>query len=61
MSTPYTYLIGWTAHNKFYYGARWSNDCDPSDLWQTYFTSSRHVKRFRDEHGEPDIVSSTYI
>jgi len=53
---PYTYLIGWSKHQKFYYGARWAKNCDPSDLWKTYFTSSTHVWDFRKEHGEPDIV-----
>lgn len=53
---PYTYLIGWSKHNVFYYGARWAKDCSPNDLWKTYFTSSKHVKKFRDLHGEPDII-----
>lgn len=52
----YTYQIGWTQHNKFYYGGRWAKDCSPDDLWNTYFTSSKHVKAFRKEHGEPDII-----
>jgi len=53
---PYTYLIGWSNHNKFYYGARWAKNCLPEDLWVTYFTSSKHVKLFREQHGEPDII-----
>lgn len=52
----YTYLIGWSKQNKFYYGARWAKNCSPSDLWVTYFTSSKHVKNFRKDHGEPDII-----
>ena len=52
----YTYQIGWTQHNKFYYGGRWAKDCSPDDLWTSYFTSSKHVKAFRKEHGEPDII-----
>lgn len=52
----YTYLIGWSKHDKFYYGARWAKDCLPDDLWNTYFTSSKHVKAFRKEHGEPDVI-----
>lgn len=52
----YTYLIGWSKHNRFYYGARWAKDCSPDDLWNTYFTSSNHVKAFRKEHGEPDVI-----
>ena len=52
----YTYLIGWSKHDKFYYGARWAKDCSPDDLWNTYFTSSKPVKAFRKEHGEPDVI-----
>lgn len=53
---PYTYLIGWSAHNAYYYGCRYAKNCDPSDLWVTYFTSSKYVSRLRQELGEPDIV-----
>lgn len=56
MTTPYTYLIGWTRHNKFYYGVRYAAGCDPADLWVTYFTSSTHVSQFRTSYGEPDII-----
>lgn len=52
----FSYLIGWSKHNKYYYGARWAKDCSPADLWTTYFTSSKHVKTFRKQHGEPDII-----
>lgn len=52
----YTYLIGWSKHNKFYYGVRYSKNCHPSDLWIKYFTSSKYVNDFRKEHGEPDII-----
>lgn len=52
----YTYLIGWSKLEKFYYGARWAKECTPDDLWVTYFTSSKHVKEFRKIHGEPDII-----
>lgn len=59
--TPYTYLIGWSKHNKWYYGSRSSNSnyrgiAHPDDLWSTYFTSSKIVKAFREQHGEPDII-----
>jgi hypothetical protein len=56
MNIPYTYLIGWKKHNIWYYGVRYSKNCNPSDLWVTYFTSSNHVKKFRQQHGEPDII-----
>lgn len=51
----YTYLIGWSAHNVWYYGVRFQKNCKPADLWVTYFTSSKHVKKFVKEHSDPDI------
>lgn len=53
---PYVYLIGWSAHDKWYYGRRTKRGCQPSDLWVEYFTSSKAVKAFRDAHGEPDVI-----
>lgn len=52
----YTYLIGWSSLNKYYYGVRFARHCRPEELWKTYFTSSRHVTEFRVRHGEPDII-----
>jgi hypothetical protein len=54
--TPYTYLIGWTKHNKFYYGVRFAKKCNPTELWKTYFTSSKHVSDFASIYGDPDII-----
>jgi hypothetical protein len=53
---PYTYLIGWSDLDQWYYGVRFAKNCDPSDLWTKYFTSSKYVALLREEHGEPDIV-----
>lgn len=53
---PFTYIIGWSKHKKFYYGCKYAQRCQPSDLWESYFTSSEYVKRFRAENGEPDII-----
>ena len=53
---PYTYLIGWSKQNMWYYGRRTALNCNPSELWNTYFTSSNSVKKFRIKHGEPDII-----
>lgn len=55
-NTPYTYLIGWSHLDMWYYGVRYSKDCHPSDLWRKYKTSSKEVKRFYQDHGPPDIV-----
>ena len=54
--TPFTYIIGWSKHKKFYYGAKYARGCQPSDLWTTYFTSSKYVREFREENGDPDII-----
>lgn len=53
---PYTYLIGWSSQQKFYYGVRFAKNCNPSDLWIKYFTSSRLVAKYRVLYGEPDII-----
>ena len=55
-NNPYTYLIGWSQLNKFYYGVRYAKDCHPDDLWVKYYTSSKYVAECREEHGEPDII-----
>ena len=52
----YTYLIGWKEHSKYYYGVRYAKDSCPSDLWKTYFTSSKHVNEFVSSYGQPDII-----
>lgn len=54
--TPYTYLIGWSAHNKWYYGVRYAKNCHPSDLWTKYFTSSKVIQDFRKLNGDPDVI-----
>ena len=56
MTIPYTYLIGWTNQNKWYYGVRFAKNCNPKELWVSYFTSSKYVKEFVKKHGEPDII-----
>lgn len=53
---PYTYLVGWTAINKWYYGVRTAKTANPKDLWVSYFTSSKFVKKIRNQFGEPDVV-----
>lgn len=52
---PYTYLIGWPEHNTWYYGVRYATGCHPSDLWNPYTTSSKHVTAFVAEHGVPSV------
>jgi hypothetical protein len=62
--SPYTYLIGWSKLDKWYYGVRFAkksyclyeSGCHPDELWVTYFTSSEIVEEFRRLHGRPDII-----
>lgn len=56
LCAPYTYLIGWSALDKYYYGVRYAKNCNPLDLWVKYFTSSKKVKEYRSIYGDPDIV-----
>lgn len=51
----YTYLIGWSNLNVYYYGSKYGKNADPAKFWVNYFTSSKHVKEFRRNHGEPNI------
>lgn len=55
-NTPYTYLIGWSIINKYYYGVRFKNNCHPSEFWSKYFTSSKYVLALKKELGDPDII-----
>jgi hypothetical protein len=55
MTTPYTYLIGWPEIDHWYYGVRFAKGCNPSDFWSEYKTSSKYVKKFILENGEPEI------
>ena len=55
-TTPFTYYVAWTKLDKHYYGVKYAIGCNPSDLWTTYFTSSKLVEQYRLEHGEPDII-----
>jgi hypothetical protein len=53
---PYTYVIGWSSLQKYYYGVRYAKNCNPLDLWVSYFTSSKRVAHYREKFGEPDII-----
>jgi len=53
---PFTYHIAWSKINKHYYGVKYAIGCNPTDLWTNYYTSSRIVEQYRNEHGEPDII-----
>lgn len=52
----YTYFIMWSKTGMKYYGVRYAKGCYPGDLWIKYHTSSVYVSKYREEHGEPDII-----
>lgn len=53
---PYTYLIGWSQLNMWYYGVQYNKRANPINLWVNYFTSSTRVKEFRKLYGDPDVI-----
>ena len=56
MNNYYTYLIGWSSINRWYYGCQYGKNSNPNNLWTNYFTSSKVVKDCRAKYGEPDII-----
>jgi len=56
MTNSYVYKIGWSFLDTWYIGVRYKNGCCPEDLWVSYHTSSKHVSKFRVEHGEPNVI-----
>lgn len=49
---PYTYLLKHKPTGLFYYGVRYSKDCNPEDFWVKYFTSSKSVKKLIENYGK---------
>ena len=53
---PYTYLIKFKPTGQLYYGSSYANSksktANPSQFWNTYFTSSKHIKRLVAEYGK---------
>lgn len=49
--TPYTYLITFLPTGQRYYGSRTKQGCQPSDLWNLYYTSSKTVRQLIDQYG----------
>jgi predicted GIY-YIG superfamily endonuclease len=56
MTRPYTYRIFCKITEQFYYGVRFAKNCDPSDLFVKYFTSSKGVKKLIKIHGMDNFV-----
>lgn len=57
MKVPYTYLIGWSDKNLWYYGCNHQKDCNPTDLFVSYFTNNKHIHQSIMKYGLPDVVT----
>lgn len=49
---PYSYRLYNKILNKSYYGIQYRKGCNPNNLWKTYFSSSRIVKKLIEEYGK---------
>lgn len=49
---PFTYLVTFLPTGQRYYGVRTKKGCQPSDLWTSYFTSSKIVRQLIKQHGK---------
>ena len=58
---PFTYLIGWSKLDIWYYGVRYVKDCHPDDLFTTYFTSSKYVHGVIADSGLPDVIQVRHL
>jgi hypothetical protein len=60
--SPYTYLIGWSRLDKWYYGAKYSSNTYSSESLfnansdKPYLTSSNAVGEFIEKYGWPDVI-----
>jgi len=48
---PYTYKLIFKPTGQYYYGVRYAKGCNPDDLWDKYFTSSKHVHKLIKDYG----------
>lgn len=49
--TPYTYSLLHLVSGNRYYGVRWGKNCHPSELWITYFSSSKYILGILEREG----------
>lgn len=47
----YTYYLYHKQTNSHYYGVRYAKNSSPKDLWVTYFSSSKKIKKLIEEYG----------
>jgi hypothetical protein len=53
---PYTYKLIFKPTGQYYYGVRYAKGCNPDDLWDKYFTSSKHIHKLIKEYGLNSFV-----
>jgi hypothetical protein len=53
---PFTYSIYCKPTNQYYYGVRYSSNCHPSQLWTSYFTSSKRVHKLIEQFGKDQFI-----
>lgn len=61
---PFTYYLYHKPTGKKYYGVRYRKGCHPSQLWTTYFSSSKFVKQLIDQYGKESFqfqIRKTFI
>lgn len=51
MTIPYTYYLYHKPTGLKYYGVRYAKNCNPDDLWNKYFSSSKKVKALIAKYG----------
>lgn len=52
MTIPYTYLLKCIPENKYYYGVKYAQNCNPKSFWIDYFTSSKEVHYLLEKYGK---------
>lgn len=53
---PYVYIVKNKTTKMKYIGVRYARGCNPNDLWVTYFTSSKLVKKLIENFGKEDFI-----
>lgn len=51
-TTPYVYYVFHRPTRSYYIGVRYAKGCNPSDLWKTYYTSSKRIHSLIESYGK---------
>jgi len=52
MTVGYTYVVTHKPSGRRYYGCQWKKGVNPSNLWKSYFTSSKEVRSLIETDGK---------